>query len=227
MKLPATSINWGPWADVGMLETDPIAREHLKRQGFEPIPISDGFAAMALAIASKKPQVSVIKWDWQTYIEQSTAVHSLLEKLSNQSINNKTVATPNSGALEKYAQLTAVDRLKQTNEWVESSVRQILGIPSSQVLDQSKALTDLGLDSLLAVQLRNHLSKLIQQTLPVSLAFNYPTIEDLNTFISSMMESAALSAQGGSNSETLLTNPANSTVESAQDLLADLEKLLK
>ncbi|HQT20565.1 MAG TPA: SDR family NAD(P)-dependent oxidoreductase [Polynucleobacter sp.] len=227
MKLPATSINWGPWADVGMLETDPIAREHLKRQGFEPIPISDGFAAMALAIASKKSQVSAIKWDWQTYIEQSTATHSLLEKLSNQSNNNKTVATPNSGVLERYAQLNPAERQKQTNEWVEISVRQILGIPSTQALDQSKALTDLGLDSLLAVQLRNHLSKLIQQTLPVSLAFNYPTIEDLNTFISSIMESAALSAQGGLNSESPLTNRANSTVESAQDLLADLEKLLK
>ena len=102
-----------------------------------------------------------------------------------------------------------------------------MGIPGTQALDQSKALTDLGLDSLLAVQLRNHLSKLIQQTLPVSLAFNYPTIEDINTFISSVMESAALSLQGGLNSETLHTNSANSTVESAQDLLADLEKLLK
>ena len=41
------------------------------------------------------------------------------------------------------------------------------------------------------------------------------------------MEGAALSAQGGSNSESPLINPANSTVESAQDLLVDLEKLLK
>lgn len=225
LHLPATSINWGPWSDVGMLETDPVAKEHLKRQGFELIPINDGFAAMEQAINSNEPQVSIIKWDWKTYAAQSPSMQSLFAKLDHANGIHSSNITSKSNATEEYAQLSSTERLNQVHEWVESSVRQILGIPNNQPLDHDKALTDLGLDSLLAVQLRNHLSKLIGNTLPVSLAFNYPTIRDLIPFILSILEDAASSSSRDSSAQS--GGGENSTVESAQDLLADLEKLLK
>jgi acyl carrier protein len=111
-------------------------------------------------------------------------------------------------------------------QWVEESVRSTLGVAKEQKLEHDKSLTDLGLDSLLAVQLRNHLGKTIQLTLPVSLAFNYPTIADMIRFITDLLENALPKPNVESTSHSKPNESPNSASQSAQDLLADLEKLL-
>ena len=46
----------------------------------------------------------------------------------------------------------------------------------------SDPLMDQGFDSLMAVELRNRLSQIIGKTLPVSLLFDYPTLEKIRDF---------------------------------------------
>src|SRR4029079_1569202 len=45
-------------------------------------------------------------------------------------------------------------------------------------------LQELGLDSLMAVELRNALSEVLGQTLPATLMFDYPTVEVLSGYLS-------------------------------------------
>ncbi len=227
LNLPCTSVNWGPWAEVGMLEADPIAKEHLLRLGFEPISIQNGFSALEIAIASGKPQMGAIQCDWTNYYEYAPASRSLIKNLLNPRKINKSEAAKSENILEKYIGLSTKDRHLEVQDWVESAVKQILGIPSAQTIDHNKALTDLGLDSLLAVQLRNQLNKITGQNLPVSLAFNYPTIEDLIGYISSMLENVIANIKTEKELNQPVHEPSSSNIQNAQSLLADLEKLLK
>jgi acyl carrier protein len=175
-----------------------------------------------------KPQVSIMDWDWQTYLEQAPRLESLFARLPKNQLQDNSVINPlaSTNVIETLTGLSSVDRSIQISHWVEESVRQTLGIPKEQALDFGKPLTDQGLDSLLAVQLRNQLGKTIQLTLPVSLAFNYPTIAEMIVFISALIEEALPAAIDHVTPESTKTTPTSSAAQSAQDLLADLEKLI-
>ena len=66
---------------------------------------------------------------------------------------------------------------------VEHQARKILGLDDSKPLDFGRPLTDLGLDSLLAVELLNALSKSTGRQLPTSLVFNQPTIDAVTDYL--------------------------------------------
>lgn len=226
--LPATAINWGPWAEVGMLESDPIAKEHLAKQGFGLVSADYAFKAMAIAVNSGKPQISIMDWDWQTYLEQAPWLTSLFARLpKNQQQDNSSVnKVASNDVIGKLTGLSSADRSTQITHWIEESVRHTLGFSKEQSLDFEKPLTDLGLDSLLAVQLRNLLSKTIQLNLPVSLAFNHPTISEMIVFISHLVEQSLPVTIDNVAPESKSIIPTLSAAQSAQDLLADLEKLI-
>ena len=55
----------------------------------------------------------------------------------------------------------------------------MLGVPESSPLGPDLPLSDAGLDSLMAVELRNTLGAAVGRTLPATLLFRYPTIDAL------------------------------------------------
>jgi acyl carrier protein len=60
----------------------------------------------------------------------------------------------------------------------------VLGFDSSQFVDPRKPLNEMGLDSLMAVELRNMLRIALGRNLPATLLFNYPTLEALAGYLS-------------------------------------------
>ena len=61
----------------------------------------------------------------------------------------------------------------------------VMGLPPGTFTDLRQPLNTLGLDSLMAVELRNALSRNVGATLPATLVFDYPTIEALVDYLSS------------------------------------------
>jgi acyl carrier protein len=60
-------------------------------------------------------------------------------------------------------------------------------------MDNERQLTELGMDSLMAIEIRNQLSKKIQQTLPSALLFNNPNVNALvSYFLSDHIEQYVL-----------------------------------
>jgi acyl carrier protein len=75
---------------------------------------------------------------------------------------------------------------------LEERIRTTLGLPREQGIDASQPLHELGLDSLLSVELRNSLNLSLGRTLPATLLFNYPTLAALTEYLltaSGMQES--------------------------------------
>jgi acyl carrier protein len=62
-------------------------------------------------------------------------------------------------------------------------VKSTLGIGGGQEIDPKQPLPELGLDSLLSIELRNSLGASLTHTLPATLLFNFPTLEALAGFI--------------------------------------------
>ena len=62
---------------------------------------------------------------------------------------------------------------------------RILGLPSSASFDRQQPLTEMGMDSLMAVELRNLLRGSLRHSLPATLVFDYPTTQVLGEFLAS------------------------------------------
>ena len=75
---------------------------------------------------------------------------------------------------------------------VRKHVAEVLGLDPAYPVKSQQPLFDLGLDSLMAVDLRNILGKLVGQTLPSTIVFDYPTIETLADFLLTLVSSDTL-----------------------------------
>ncbi|MBC7368852.1 MAG: SDR family NAD(P)-dependent oxidoreductase, partial [Undibacterium sp.] len=62
LGLPALSVNWGPWDDVGM--ASPTARDQLRRIGLSPLPPADATHLLGRLMANGAAQVTAAQVDW-------------------------------------------------------------------------------------------------------------------------------------------------------------------
>jgi acyl transferase domain-containing protein/acyl carrier protein len=86
------------------------------------------------------------------------------------------------GLAKRLAEAIGTARLDVLTEAVDEIVARILGL-GGIALERERPLNELGLDSLMAVELRNALSAAIGRTLPASLVFDHPTAEALSVFL--------------------------------------------
>jgi acyl carrier protein len=89
-----------------------------------------------------------------------------------------------------------------------------MGLKNADAIDATKGFFDLGLDSLMAVQLRRRLSALLGETLPVTLTFKYPTIATLSEHLAQKL---------GGDTSAKAAAPAPAAPMPALDKVADAD----
>jgi acyl carrier protein len=98
----------------------------------------------------------------------------------------------------------------------------VLSLDPTYPIDQGQPLKELGLDSLMAVELRNILGNSLQTALPATLLFDYPTLEALTDYLAKDV----LSLEVGGKQELPPETPAAAQAERSQAAaIAELEKL--
>jgi acyl carrier protein len=67
--------------------------------------------------------------------------------------------------------------------FVRHEARRVLGLGDEHPIDERQALLKMGLDSLMAVELRNRLAAALGRALPATLLFDYPSPAALADFL--------------------------------------------
>ena len=75
------------------------------------------------------------------------------------------------------------DRAGVLKPWLEGVIREVMGGKVSGPLQARQPLRDLGMDSLMAVELRNHIAATTNLALPMSALFEHPSLDDLCRYI--------------------------------------------
>jgi acyl transferase domain-containing protein/NADPH:quinone reductase-like Zn-dependent oxidoreductase/SAM-dependent methyltransferase len=179
--MPAMSINWGAWSETGAAARHDVG-ERIAVRGIHTFSPQEGLQILDLLFEGPTTQIAVLPIDWSTFLEQFPATRRpvYFARLGNEiQVQRKHVATfgADGDLLTELEGAVPSKREKILLDHVEKLAVKVLGLDSSQVINEREPLTALGLDSLMAVELRNLLatSLRLQRPLPATLVFDYPT----------------------------------------------------
>lgn len=229
--LPALSINWGAWGQTGMAADDALG-ERLAAHGLEMMPPDQGIAALERALARGDTHVAAMAIDWRTYISRAGRgrAGTLLAELAGTTelrgaASSASPARPGHRLRELVAAAPAPRRGSVVGDFVRSCALKVLGIDAAKPIDPATPLGELGLDSLLAVELRNTLAAALDQRLPATLLFDYPTIDALADYL--LTEIAATAALPGDDEQSFVAEPEDALLSSVESLSdAEVERAL-
>src|SRR5690606_4795958 len=184
---PALSIDWGPWAEVGAATRDGVL-ERARSAGLNPIEVDPGLEMLGrlMADGGGTARVAAIPVDWPRYLANIPrgAERAWFGRVRGET-SASPVTTPASDLV--VTQTPAADeaflatallgsvagrRSEVALDGIRSIASRVLGAGDDSDIDPLTPLTELGLDSLMAVEMRNRLAKALGQPLPATLLFN-------------------------------------------------------
>ena len=200
--LPGLSVRWGAWADVGMAARSEEVSRMLTRSGHTPLRPQEGVKCLEYLLESggcdessgtggalANPCVADITWSL------------LLSRLARQQGILSRMAEPREerahARAARSAQMASAGLKKETEKTVLRVVCAALG---TETIGEEEPLADAGMDSLLAVELRNALQREVGVALPATVAYDYPTVRALAQHLGAMTspapEAAAAAGEG-------------------------------
>jgi acyl transferase domain-containing protein len=174
--LVATSMAWGPWAGAsGMTsqlgETD-IAR--MARSGLTALSREEGLELFDAAIATDQALVVPVRLDVPLLRTQARA--GVIQPLLSGLVRTPTHKSRGKGSLvRRLACMPKQERGNAILDVVRVEAATVLGHHSLVAVQPQRAFSEIGFDSLAAVELRNRLATLAGLQLPATLVFDYPT----------------------------------------------------
>jgi len=180
--LPAQSINWGPWDEIGMTVG-------LKRQwsalGMNAIKTDQGLETLGVLLREKAPQVAVLPMDWADIARRfpSGEAPRLISGLTRE-FTATLEPTPEWVELgRRVAEAPPAERKLIVVARLLDMGRAVLGLTATQTMEVKAPLNEVGFDSLMAVELANELGRSAGIAVPVTLLFDYPTFDALADYL--------------------------------------------
>jgi phthiocerol/phenolphthiocerol synthesis type-I polyketide synthase C len=184
--LPGLSINWGPWGEVGMIaELDQRDWNRWVELGFGHIAPEQGVAILDQLLGREdSSQAAVLPIDWPKYLQQfqngaSTSFFEAVRPADREEV----IAQPRAQFLEQFRATPAAKQRDALLGYVRSQIGKVSQMQAVEQIQSRQRLFDLGLDSLMAVELKDGLQAGLGKTLPATLVFDYPTLEALVDYL--------------------------------------------
>ncbi|MFE7740875.1 SDR family NAD(P)-dependent oxidoreductase [Nocardia sp. NPDC057455] len=167
--LPALSIGWGPFADVGMAADRADVTARLVRRGLPPLYEDDAAAALTHLLRHDSTAPGVFEFvpeRWYTDRAPHVAAAPPRTEPETTRASGTRMASEDVGPWEALVQRVAMRVLDRPGE-----------------LDPDVPLHDTGVDSLTGMELRAALAAEVGMPLPAGLVFDYPTVRDIARFL--------------------------------------------
>nr|WP_307851433.1 SDR family NAD(P)-dependent oxidoreductase [Micromonospora sp. C41] len=208
--LPGRSFAWGLWEQASEMtakldRTDPRITA---RDGQLAIPSELGMALFDAGLRLAEPVLVPTRIDVAALGERAERPPALLRGLLRRERPTARAATPAGGGRTLADELAALDgpeRHTLVVDLVREQAASVLGHGSRVAVAPGRAFSQIGFDSLTAVELRNRLTTATGLRLPATLIFDYPDPNELATY--------------------LVSELAPDTGPAAPPVLADLENL--
>ena len=181
LGLPGQAIAWGAWSDIGEAaeQRDRIDRQRSALGGrwFTP---QQGIRAFDRLVRQDATNAVVMSMDWSVFEEAVEDPPPLLEDLLSTGPDDKAAdATSPDDVLASLREAPATTHEELLASFLQQEVQAVLRLPSAP--EPKVGFFDLGMDSLMAVELRNRLNRAFsgEYTAYNTVVFDYPDIAAL------------------------------------------------
>jgi acyl transferase domain-containing protein/NAD(P)-dependent dehydrogenase (short-subunit alcohol dehydrogenase family)/acyl carrier protein len=173
------AVNWGLWEN-----TEPeVQNPDIRTSGLHPMDPRSALDLLEAALADPRPQVTIASVDWGILrpLYESRRKRPLLEKTSSPT---QTISSAHDAdSVTSIADAAPHHREELLRDAIRREVARVLGVDQQATIDGRRGLFEMGMDSLMSVDLKARLERLTGKALPSTLTFNYPTIDALTLFI--------------------------------------------
>ncbi len=189
------AINWGLWAEVGVAARPEITKR-LMQQGILPFSPSQGMHLLERVLQLDSPQAMAIAVDWSRLLSlMSPPILSVLaDEVTHESGPGRAPRSNDGLTGEKLVAASAAQRQPLIEAFLVEQTAHVLRCSPSKV-DVQQPLTQLGVDSLMAVELKNRVEGDLGLTLPVTALLQGPSLAHLGArLVTQLPEPVAVSA---------------------------------
>jgi acyl carrier protein len=188
MGLPALAINWGALGGEGYVARNERVAEYLTRLGLAPLSPGEVVVLLESFLSAGVTQAMAFRVDWSKWRQslRGTQESPLLEHIIAAGVEGAETSGAKSDWRLKIESSAPEDRTDVIGQAVRDVVGSVLRVkPESLRADQP--LTDLGLDSLMAVEIENSIESAIGVALPPASLMRARTIGQIATLIAEHM----------------------------------------
>jgi FkbH-like protein len=192
-KTNALSLNWGPWAEVGMASEESNRVANIERQGLGLLSIEEGGDLFSSLLGLTQSQENNISTKQQVPVVLKTDripsgyVPSLLSELVNHEVTQVAASQVIAGLA---AELLQIAPGSMRIEWIEGYLKQaVMDITEeTDAVKVDKPLKELGMDSLMLLDLRNLVTRDLAVELGTTPLLELPTIAEIARYIETILE---------------------------------------
>jgi len=184
LGLTGTSIQWGPWGEVGMASKrsrDPSLKQAL-------ISNEQGQTLIKTLLNGQLNEATIISPEYLRFMLDFVPkplpafYQALADDLKEE---KRTVNKSSSSWLNEYLGLSDDKRFQACQDMLSGICKEIMELPETEELDEDEGFFEIGFDSLMIAEMAGRLKKKLEPTLSVmiNIGFDYPSINKLAKFI--------------------------------------------
>ncbi len=193
-QLPALSISWGHWSEIGAAAAI-VQREgaRIAEHGKGEINPEQGIQSFACLLKSSlssgsttKPHVGVMPVNWQKFLQTEQAKNPFFTRFEHQhqSIVSETLSD-RSDWKTRLARIEAGERKTQLRLYLNEQVVRVLGYSASHEIPDDQLWVELGVDSLMNIEIKNKIAHDLAITVPINVLMD-TSVEKLTTWLSTV-----------------------------------------
>ena len=180
LGLPSQSISWGPWEGAGMASS---IKHQINKSGLMKIKPEEAFAVLEYLLPTGKAHIGYIPMDkkaiplalknWR-FLSHLTdgLMESTLEEEDTSSVLLNSIYSAKKG-----------EQLAIVEEYITSIIAKVLGFTDTVDLDRKKGFAEMGIDSMMVIELKNNIQKDLSYAIPTSALFNYANVKELSEYV--------------------------------------------
>ncbi|AGP37465.1 type I polyketide synthase [Sorangium cellulosum] len=179
--LPALSVDWGLFAEVGMAAAQEDRGARLVSRGMRSLTPDEGLSALARLLESGRVQVGVMPVNPRLWVELYPAAASsrMLSRLVTAHRASAGGPAGDGDLLRRLAAAEPSARSALLEPLLRAQISQVLRLPEGKI-EVDAPLTSLGMNSLMGLELRNRIEAMLGITVPATLLWTYPTVAALS-----------------------------------------------
>ncbi|MEO0249699.1 MAG: type I polyketide synthase, partial [candidate division WOR-3 bacterium] len=177
-NLPALSINWGHLADTGYVARHKEIGEHLDSIGIKGFTSKQAVEILGRLLLKQSVQVGVVNADWRQWAKYGSVPLRFSLLVSPEVLDQQ--RDEGSSRLRDRVLASQLDQRPSLIEsYLKDQVARVLGTSASR-LESERPLSEMGLDSLMMVELRNKIERELGVSLPAVELMRGPSISTLS-----------------------------------------------